>query len=1493
MSYGQYNYAAGPTASQHYPFQYPEEYAETLGGQTRSLRTELLSPISSHPSLTPPPDVPVYTVPNTAPHTAPPPEPESAPAPAPEPESDELDPARGRSSRHRGPSARFQREREQVHASAAATEVLASLIAKEYECLRLRKYLKHALARLAADDARVSEAERVTQHALDQLRAVTDAKLAAERMLAGAQEQLRMWKFQHEHAQQEIVRAQSVVKLVEEQKEDAERDAAAARSSARKLQHRVLVAEAMEEGRRLGYDSGLRMAQRELELLGVANATKSKAAQPPLLMAPSRPPYEAQSPYRVPPMESGEIEDLSDVSDDDDDDFEEMLAQNASAAQKPAVAAPQPVLAMPSPVHPAPPVLGSTIPMSARSPSIQLDRFPIEIPSASVLNDAPPPVQSRRPSFRRKPKQPSPAPKPPPSLAPRPPPSPARSAVVLPPPASRLPDNYVPLSTESGIVLPPPFHLSQTLLPQIPSPASEIASAWTDLQTNRAQVPAPKYNYRGPSPDRASSYVPEGQQRATSSHGHRPNEHSSGAHRQPVASTHSRRRSEHRPGSDADAFSYTHALQVGGGGAEPTSGRNLRRSKDKRPISPSSAGSPNYGILQTDLPSFGAQMHYLQQQQHAHVLEGFIPQSVTVPAQVTIPVSVRGKTISSPVGEAVDGRGRPISIISRPISVGSQRPVSVMNPRPVSVAEPRPATPARRPVSELSHAPTEPWHSGASLQPDPLPPRPRSRVSMHSNVGPTLTAGPALTRQASRNSLISNSSYAHFEPASYVDPAFYAVDGHGPGRGGHGPARSVRSRRASDASALSGLSYIPQAPILRIGLPVDFLVGLHPQSRGIRDFILRFLERVRRVEKGAPYLIRHSLSVRADDLMCAVVTVRLHLGLGPCLGLHIHIAPAITKKRPRQMLLLQLLSPLFIAPIALSATQHPFKAPVPPTTPNKIITPEIDAWVTTQLARWNSTGLSLAVVRKDAAQPGRWAVEFGSYGFARQGVPVRPDTLFAVASDSKLFTAVAVGLLVANETLAGQRGRRVRWDTPIGELLPEWGLWDARAAQVTLQDMLTHRTGIPRHEYSGQVRGGGLPEMISTLRHLRPSASLRDRYQYNNLMFEALAHLPPTLLNQTFESYVEQHLFKPLGMDSATYSVREAEAGGRLAHGHHWDMRDYSRNITGTRVPIDPYFLRPGEEVIWRGAAGVLVSVRDMAMWAGMLMNEGRHPLTNATIVPKEVIEHISAGVSVVAGKAVHPEQSPKLYACARVRYSYRGHEILEHGGSNPGFKSQFTQLTNNELAIIAMSNDDRGVPLTEGIKWRILDSVMGLEPLDWNSRFENDIENEKRFRGLGTMVPRPSHPEPASLPFTEMLGVFSHAAYGPFSPCLFDAPTSCSDPAVERMVRFNASLHPAPTFVVPFKRTLATHLLFTHFSGNTFNVSVIWSNTQARLDAGYPAGGDVVVGFDERHTVEWVGGAREARSQHGWAFGGNFWGAEGGYGEVVEGAEAWFGRVA
>lgn len=117
---------------------------------------------------------------------------------------------------------------------------------------------------------------------------------------------------------------------------------------------------------------------------------------------------------------------------------------------------------------------------------------------------------------------------------------------------------------------------------------------------------------------------------------------------------------------------------------------------------------------------------------------------------------------------------------------------------------------------------------------------------------------------------------------------------------------------------------------------------------------------------------------------------------------------------------------------------------------------------------------------------------------------------------------------------------------------------------------------------------------METMRFLRPSAEFRQTFQYNNLMYESLSYLPEILLNQTFESYVEEHLFRPLNMSSSTYSVKEAEEGGNFADGFQWHMRDITRDINGTRRATVPYFLRPGEERIWAGAGGVLSSAHDL-----------------------------------------------------------------------------------------------------------------------------------------------------------------------------------------------------------------------------------------------------------------------------------------------------------
>ncbi|KAJ7024026.1 beta-lactamase/transpeptidase-like protein [Mycena alexandri] len=597
-----------------------------------------------------------------------------------------------------------------------------------------------------------------------------------------------------------------------------------------------------------------------------------------------------------------------------------------------------------------------------------------------------------------------------------------------------------------------------------------------------------------------------------------------------------------------------------------------------------------------------------------------------------------------------------------------------------------------------------------------------------------------------------------------------------------------------------------------------------------------------------------------------------------------------------------LLLALFSFLPVILAVQIPFQRPQ--TSKGLLITPEIDSFVNSQLSLWNSSGLAVAVVREDSSLPGKWNIEFGSYGTAQaDGSPVTPDTVFAIASNSKLFLSLSVGLLIKNESLEAARGEKLRWDTKIKDVLPEWGLMDEEMQNgVMIQDMLSHRTGMPRHDYSGFARKGGVSEMISTMRYLRPSAALREQYQYNNLMYETLSQLSPTLLNQTFESYIAEHLFAPLGMSSSTYSVAEAEERGTLAHGFHWDMQDNLFGLNGTRTATVPYFQRPGEEKIWAGAAGVLTSSRDLATWVAMLLNKGRHPTTNETVVPEDVVEHVATGVSVARGKAAYPELSPVVYGCGQDISSYRARVIIEHGGSNPGFKTQVTRFPNDNLGVIVLSNDENGNHIMETVKWRIVDHIFGLEPIDWAQRYTDKLAED--IRENQAVTPRPSPPVLPSIPFSDMEGTFTHGAYGSIQPCFVRSKTSGSSAACTRMINASvvqrilgaSSVDTIPTFIVPFKRTFSTYLRLAHFSGNTFNASLIWSNSDARAEEGYPEGGDVVVGLDDRYVAEWVSGTGDASSEDGFAFKDNFWGKAGEVraleGEGKDAAEVWFGRI-
>lgn len=151
-----------------------------------------------------------------------------------------------------------------------------------------------------------------------------------------------------------------------------------------------------------------------------------------------------------------------------------------------------------------------------------------------------------------------------------------------------------------------------------------------------------------------------------------------------------------------------------------------------------------------------------------------------------------------------------------------------------------------------------------------------------------------------------------------------------------------------------------------------------------------------------------------------------------------------------------------------------------PVSDRTLISTETDTFVKSLLASWNSSGLAIAVVRQNKTIPGGWIREFASYGVATaDGTPVTPDTLFSIASNSKLFLSLSVGLLISNETLAKERGRELHWNTRAKDLFPQWEMMDEYMnLETNIQDMLTHRTGMPGHDHSGLSGTGSVPEMV-------------------------------------------------------------------------------------------------------------------------------------------------------------------------------------------------------------------------------------------------------------------------------------------------------------------------------------------------------------------------------------------------------------------------------
>ena len=193
-------------------------------------------------------------------------------------------------------------------------------------------------------------------------------------------------------------------------------------------------------------------------------------------------------------------------------------------------------------------------------------------------------------------------------------------------------------------------------------------------------------------------------------------------------------------------------------------------------------------------------------------------------------------------------------------------------------------------------------------------------------------------------------------------------------------------------------------------------------------------------------------------------------------------------------------------------------------------------------------------------------------------LPVTPDTLFPLGSCSKAFTATAIALLA-------DQGR-IALDTPVRTYLPDFALLDRVAsATLTPRDLLTHKSGLPRHDLFWYQAPFSRDELYARLRFLEPSGPPRTQWRYNSLMFVVAGRIVEKVSGESWESFVQSRILVPLDMRRTLLSAEAMEADAD--HASPYAIRQGSVK----KIPM----LKGLSAIAPAGA--VQTSVRDLARW--------------------------------------------------------------------------------------------------------------------------------------------------------------------------------------------------------------------------------------------------------------------------------------------------------
>jgi CubicO group peptidase (beta-lactamase class C family) len=403
-----------------------------------------------------------------------------------------------------------------------------------------------------------------------------------------------------------------------------------------------------------------------------------------------------------------------------------------------------------------------------------------------------------------------------------------------------------------------------------------------------------------------------------------------------------------------------------------------------------------------------------------------------------------------------------------------------------------------------------------------------------------------------------------------------------------------------------------------------------------------------------------------------------------------------------------------------------------------------DAYMAKTLKDWNAPGVGVGIVVNDKL------VFAKGYGFRdyEKKLPFTPATMSPIASNTKLFTAIAAGMLVEEGKLT--------WDKPVRESVPTIRFYnDQLNNAVTLRDMLSHRTGITRHDTIWYKSDFTRKQLFERLVYLEPQEPMRQTFLYNNLMFAAVGYLIELQSGKTWEQFVKERIFDPLQMNSTSYSIRDMLT-----------RPEFGVGFTERRDSFEIYRIPYYEDISGVAPCGAIVSnIEDMSHWLIALMNQGKYE--GKQVLPAEVLKATLQPAIALPNTTLETrgwsEVLNAAYGMGRQTVSYRGHLLALHGGDLPGFHTQVSFMPQDHIGVIVFEIGNHSQPLYNIVSYNVYERLLGMDQTPWSDRqLAIRLKNKKADTEARTKADEGRIPDTkASHALADYAGAYENPAYG------------------------------------------------------------------------------------------------------------------------------------